>query len=504
MKLLSKIYKYLFLAFPAVLYFSYFPLIHFGANDSMNFELSLPLFLLVIFDIVAIILIISEKKLKYLVKYKLWLLYPVFVTVSIVWSLNSVRGILTSGILWALYIAGFSIVVFRKTFLKNTFETLKKVIYASAGVAIFWCVVQCILDLFGVGRDVSLLCVGCTKEMFGFPHPNGFAIEPQFMGNLLIAPALIAASSFVNRIASSNSQLKRSRGDSFYNRSVGAHTKLQFRDSLRDRCKNHSGSRLQSYDLLLAILFAFGVFLTFSRGAIYAFVVGVVVLLVGYWIVKNKNAKALLLVPAVIVSFLLALNMQGIMAANSGLGETYGSGVAKVLNHLSLGVIDLREKNEEPKTEETNTEEPVEEKKEPVFDGYVAESTETRVKWTNAAIDIWKKNFNTLTVGAGVGGAGQALYNNNYAGAPKEIVQNEYVSVLLETGVIGFVLFIFTIGMAFYVVWKKTDAKIVIVIMTAYGITLFFFSGFPNALHIYLLPVMLAATYKLSANKKAP
>lgn len=485
MKRLSKIYKYLFLAFPAVLYFSYFPLIHFGANDSMNFELSLPLILLVIFDIVAIILIFKEKKLEYLVKYKLWLLYPVFVTVSIVWSLNSVRGILTSGILWALYIAGFSIVVFRKTFLKNTFGTLKKVIYASAGVAVLWCVVQCILDLCGIGRDVSLLCVGCTKEMFGFPHPNGFAIEPQFMGNLLIAPALIAASSFVNRIASSNSQLKRSRGDSFYNRSVGAHTKLQFRDSLRDRCKNHSGSRLQSYDLLLAILFAFGIFLTFSRGAIYAFVVGLV-LLIGYRIVRDKNARSLVLLPIMIFSFLLALNTQGMMAAGSGLGETYNSGVAKVLNQLSLGVIDLRTKNDEPKTEETN---------EPVFDGYVAESTETRVRLTSAAVDVWKKNINTLIVGVGVGGAGQALYNNGYSPAPKEIVQNEYASVLLETGVVGFALFIFTLGMAFYVVFKKTDAKFVIVIMAAYGVTIFFFSGFPNALHIYLLPLMLAAIY---------
>jgi hypothetical protein len=487
MKQLSKIYKYLFLAFPAVLYFSYFPLIHFGANDSMNFELSLPLIHLVIFDIVAIVLIISEKKLKYLVKYKLWLLYPVFVTASIVWSLNSVRGILTSGIMWALYIAGFSVVVFRKTFLKNTFGVLKKVIYTSAGVAILWCVVQCVLDLCGVGRDVSLLCVGCTKEMFGFPHPNGFAIEPQFMGNLLIAPALLAASDTILHLR------PRPAGPS--PRAAGANS--------RAAALRNAASLKYGYHLLLTILFAFGVFLTFSRGAIYAFVVGLI-LLIGYRIVKDKNARALVLLPIMLFSFLLSLNTQGMMAASSGLGETYNSGVAKVLNHLSLGVIDLRTKNEEPKTEETNKEEVVEEKNEPVFDGYVAESTETRVKWTNAGIDIWKKNFNTLAVGVGVGGAGQALYNNHYAGAPKEIVQNEYVSVLLEAGVIGFALFIFTLGMAFYVVWKKTDAKFVIVIMAAYGITLFFFSGFPNALHIYLLPVMLAATYKLPSTKKAP
>ena len=69
MKKLGKIYKYLFLAFPAVLYFSYFPIIALGSSETMNFELSLPLIFLVIFDIVAGILIIGEKKLKYIWEY---------------------------------------------------------------------------------------------------------------------------------------------------------------------------------------------------------------------------------------------------------------------------------------------------------------------------------------------------------------------------------------------------------------------------------------------------
>ena len=466
MKRLNNIYKYLFLAWPAVLYFSYFPVIGIGANETMNFEFSLALIYLVFFDLVAVALMIKEKKLGFFFKNKYWFLYPIFATVSILWSLNTTRGILTCGVMWLLLIAGMSIVSFKKTVLKNTWNNLKKVIYISAGVAVLWCVIQCILDLCGVGREVTLLCEGCTKEMFGFPHPNGFAIEPQFMGNLLIAPALIAASSFVNRIANSKSQLKRSRGDSFYNGSVG-------------------------------VLFTFGIFLTFSRGAIYAFVVGIL-LLIGYEIIKNKNVKSLLLVPVVLFSFLISLGMQGIMAANSGLGETFDSGVAKVLNQLSLGVIDFRAKPDESKPDEFRPDETKvnEQKPEPVFDGYVAESTDTRVRLNNAAIEIWKKNLNTMLVGVGVGGAGQALYNNELSPAPKEIVQNEYFSVLLETGVMGAVLFVFTIGMAFYVVWKKSDAKFVIVIMIAYGITLFFFSGYPNALHIYLLPVMMAATYK--------
>ena len=440
MKSLSRIYKYLFLGFPAILYFSYFPLISIGANETMNFELSLALIYLVLFDIVAIALFFEEKKLKELVKYKLWVLYPVFATVSIVWSLNVTRGILTCGVMWALLVAGVSIVTFRKTLLKGTYETLKKVTYGSAVVAILWCLIQCVMDLAGVSRDITLLCAGCTKEMFGFPHPNGFAIEPQFMGNLLLAPTLLSCYEFL-----------KNRKDLWF------------------------------------IIFAFGVFFTFSRGAIYALIIGLAWLM-GYKTFKDKNARSLILLPLILFSFLLSLNTQGMMASGSGLGETYNSGVAKVINHLSLGVIDFRNKaNEEEPKEESS------EKEEAAFDGYVAESTDTRMRLTGAAIDIWNDNAKNLLVGVGAGGAGQALYNNKLSPAPKEIVQNEYASVLLETGIVGAVLFIFTLGMAFYVVWKKSENKIVIVMMVAYSVTLFFFSGYPNALHIYLLPVMFAA-----------
>ena len=404
----------------------------------MSFELSLPLIFLAVFDIVAGILIIAEKKLKYIWEYKWWLLYPIFMILSVAWSLNTMRGILTAAILWLIYIAGFSMVVFRKTILKNTWPTLKKVIYGSGIVAVVWCIIQCILDTVGVPRGATLLCAGCTKEMFGFSHPSGFAIEPQFMGNLLLVPAVISCYDF----------LKNRRN-------------------------------------LLLIVFSFGIFLTFSRGAIYAFSLALIVIM-AIRVVKDKNAASLALIPVVLFSFLLSLNAQGMMSAFSGMGETYNSGVAKVINHLSLGVIDIRTKTEEPKEEQ-----PTEEKKEPAFDGYVAESTDTRVRLTNSAIQIWKKNAKNIMVGVGVGGAGQALFNEQLSPAPKEIVQNEYASVLLETGIIGALLFVFVIVLAVMAVLKTAGAEVILVLMAAFAVTLFFFSGFPNALHIYLLPVMM-------------
>jgi len=55
MKPLRKLYFGLLYILPAVLFFSYYPVIRFGSNSSMNFELSLPLIWLVIFDIIAFV-----------------------------------------------------------------------------------------------------------------------------------------------------------------------------------------------------------------------------------------------------------------------------------------------------------------------------------------------------------------------------------------------------------------------------------------------------------------
>ena len=123
MKLLSKIYKYLFLAFPAVLYLSYFPLIHFGANDTMNFELSLPLIWLVLFDLYAFYLLVREKKLSEILAQWKWLILPLYLTLTAIWSPNRVRGILTVGILWLIYFAIYAIFSLKENFGKEKFCT---------------------------------------------------------------------------------------------------------------------------------------------------------------------------------------------------------------------------------------------------------------------------------------------------------------------------------------------------------------------------------------------
>ena len=77
----------------------------------MNFELSLPLIWLVIFDVVAFGIMIKKKMLfKDCKKMWVWMLFPIFATLSVLWSMNFLRGLLTVGILWFIYFAGYIVV----------------------------------------------------------------------------------------------------------------------------------------------------------------------------------------------------------------------------------------------------------------------------------------------------------------------------------------------------------------------------------------------------------
>lgn len=475
--------KFLLCLLPLALFFSYHPVISLGTNESMNFELSVPLIWLMGFDIVAMIMMWRRKISWAGLKWGwLWLLFPLWLGLSVIWSLNAVRGVLTVGILGLVYLAGYAVWSLRDLWDEEFRKTWGKWFFGATMMVCGWCVVQCVLDLVGVPRDYSLMCAGCTYHMFGFPHPNGFAIEPQFMGNLLLAPTMVAA---------------------FYVLKTDKRQKL--------------------FSLIL-----FGVvatlFLTFSRGAIYAMAVGLM-FLSGYWIAKDKQKwqralKRVGIIWGIVgLGFLFTLNLQGVMAEVGPTSDTYNDGVAKVVNHLSLGVIDTRVKNGEAGEEQRgNGGKPVENSADEVvensvdnneekaaFDGYVVESTDTRLRLTGAAVEVWKKDVWTMLFGVGLGGAGQALYDNGLSPAPKEIVQNEYASLLLETGLVGIILFVLTLALAVRGLAKNRNSIMVLSLMVAYGVSLLFFSGLANALQIYLMSIVLGVVYcvavRLSSKK---
>ena len=473
---------------PVALFFSYEPVMTLGTSSSMNFELSIPLIWLCLFDLLVVVMMVKKKVLfKDLKRKWVWLLFPVWLSLSVLWSMNFMRGVLTVGILWLLCIAVDGMWTFRKLFDDEFKRGFLCWFFGASLVICLVCILQCVLDLVGVAREYSLICQGCTYSMFGFPHPDGFSIEPQFMGNLLLAPTLTAAWLII---------CKKNRSDTY-------RTRVQNPCRHRGSGANFRLVRLRNvFKIPLPVLFAIlsiTLFLTFSRGAIYAFFVSVLVMSV--WSVveakktwKNALKRVLMIWGVVVLSFGLTLSAQGLMAELSPTNDTFKSGVSKVLNHLTLGVIDVN--NDPSVIDELTGAEAVENSvdksgEKSVFDGYVKESTDTRLKLSSSGLNVWSSDFATAFFGVGLGGAGEALYVNNLTSEPKEIVQNQYVSILLEAGLVGVSLLMLTIVLIVKLVLKRDSRVLIVSLIIAYAFTLCFFSGLPNALHIYLLPVVL-------------
>ena len=150
MKNLSRVFKTFVLLLPFVLLFSYHPIIPLGGNESMNFELSLPLLWLIFFDLVGLVLLICRdgflKSVEGIIKKWKWLLFPLFLTISCLWSLNILRGILTVGILWLIYFAGDLFYSFRDLWDLGFWKSFRKIVIWASGLVCGFLVLQCVLD----------------------------------------------------------------------------------------------------------------------------------------------------------------------------------------------------------------------------------------------------------------------------------------------------------------------------------------------------------------------
>lgn len=474
---LTKARLILLYSFPAALFCSYYPLFHFAQSASTNYELSLSLIWLALFSVLSLkdaILYIYNiaKKLRSKFSLKtafplLAFLFPLYLSITALWSTNPLRAVLTSGILWCIFVSVIGVVklVQAKALEKNKFL---KIFLLTTCVFCGFCWLQSLLDIFGVDRSITLLCPGCTSYSFGFPHPSGFAIEPQFMGNLLLAPALLSIYLWL---------------------------------------KSKTSKTIFDSKTLISISFFIisTLFLTFSRGAIYSFVVALIVLLAAN-LIKLKNRTCLKAIPLVLVGFLFTLFMQGLFSAASYTNSTFASGVENSISQLSLGKIELylspkpESLDSSPRQE---TPPAAESTDAPVFDGYVEDSTNTRMKFNRIALELAPENTKTLFFGYGLGSAGEIMFREGKTDTPFEIVQNEYLSLLLETGITGLLFAALALITALSCLKKfnRPERYLLGTIILSFLVSLLFFSGLPNAVHLYLFPVFLAATLPTSSRK---
>ena len=519
---LSKIQQIMLLCLPFCLFFSYHPVIPIFSTSTTNFELSIPLLWLLIFAILSLpenfrLYIYSLRiviKTKTLVnktprpssRYKtdklyphflrlFSLIYPFFVTVNSIGSPNFLRAILTSGVIWCICLSLLTILQNISQYKTQIGKSFNKNLLIAGTLASAFCWFQSILDITGTPREFTFLCKGCTSTVFGFPHPNGFAIESQFMANLLLAPIFLSL---------------------FY---------------LLERPKNHSNklnsdpypaSRLGHYLRFGLPLFLIAtLYLTLSRGAIFSFWVSVFALFI-YQIVKLIKQKTcrreilfrqpLIFSAVVFLPFFFTLSAQGLFTELGPTSHTFFDGVSTSVSQLSLGRIDLtkvfHKTNENNKTHEThesnkphssdlNTDAAASAQKAPQFTSYIEESTNIRLNLNRLALSSWRTSLRRMLAGVGLGAAGLTLYQEfPELGSPKEIIQNEYLAILYEQGICGVVMIICT-AILFVLTYKlhnKNHEKTSIygrVLALSFALTLCFFSGLPNALHIYLLTPLL-------------
>jgi len=434
------VFEKILLFAPIAIWFSYWPLANLGTDSTMNFKLSVTLIYVAILAICAIPNIVNSRK--FLIKNKVvW-----FVGASILWQgltlfwdVNVTRGILTFGV-WFLLFLIFSAVVSRAEIIKKMLPSLAKILIISALIMSVFAIIQFVAGIW-LARSETLLCAGCVAGQFGFVRPNVFAIEPQFFGSLLLAPLLILLQSMFAK-------------------------KMNWRRNLAF--------------IFLSIVLV----LTLSRGAIFAFAAGAIVL----FIVHFREIKTIIVsIVLIFASVVLALIMQGSAAVlNQNFHEKFFAAVASSVDQLSMGVIDFREKT--PTSNVSNISQN-DQSNSPAFNGYVAESTDVRVNLSKLALKTWASNPRYVLIGTGLGGAGVAM-NRTFPNEidAREIVQNEFVEILLETGLIGAVFFAMVlIGL----IYQLRERKWLWAIVAAFILQWNFFSGLPSALHVYLIIALI-------------
>ncbi len=519
---LSKIQKVMLLCLPFCLFFSYHPVIPIFSTSTTNFELSIPLLWLLIFAILSLPenFRLYINSLRVVIKAKshvnkisspssrhktdklyphflrlFSLIYPFFVTVNSIGSPNFLRAILTSGVIWCICLSLLTIIQNISQYKTQVGKSFNKNLLIASILASAFCWLQSILDIAGVPREATFLCKGCTSTVFGFPHPNGFAIEPQFMANLLLAPIFLSLFYLLER---PKKYLSKLNSDPYPASRLGHFI------------------RLSLPPFLVATLY-----LTLSRGAIFSFWVSVFVLFT-YQIVKLIKQKScrreilfrqpLIFSAVVFLPLFFTLSAQGLFTELGPTSHTFFDGVSTSVSQLSLGRIDIakvfHKTNENNKTHEThesnkphssdlNTDAAASAQKTPQFTSYIEESTNIRLNLNHLALSSWRTSLRRILAGVGLGAAGLTLYQEfPELGSPKEIIQNEYLAILYEQGICG-VIMIICVGILFVLTYKlhnKNHEKTSIygrVLALSFALTLCFFSGLPNALHIYLLTPLL-------------
>ena len=460
-KKLNFVEKVLFFA-PFAMWFSYYPNFHFGKSAGANLEFSIALIYVVVLALAGIKTIYQNRKK--LIKNNAVLLTGFFVFWNFLTTLNTqnlLRTVLVSGVWLVLWLDFLAILSLSKN--KILFQKITKNFIFSSLIMACLSIIQVI---YGAWTDWGL-CAGCKAQGFGFVRPSVFAIEPQFFGSMLLAPIVLLTHKIFSKKAS-------------------------------------------KFEKITLWILLFSLYLTLSRGAIFAAFFAILILI---FVNQSFSKRKILSNTIISMSFVFSSFLSGMIfhaiftELNPRISDGFYDSISKSVNQMSLGKIKLpkiekavNSKNKEFEIENYNLQGlAVEKPKKAMFDGYVEKSTNERTKMSDLAIETWLSNPFVMTFGVGSGSAGTAIFKTTHQiSNSSEIVQNEFLSILLELGFFGFIVWTLII---FGLIRKTKNDKYIWAIIFAFLIQWFFFSGLPNALHIYLILATIFAIIKKAYEK---
>lgn len=465
-KKLNFVEKVLFFA-PFAMWFSYYPNFHFGKSAGANLEFSIALIYVVVLALAGIKTIYQNRKK--LIKNNAVLLTGFFVFWNFLTILNTqnlLRTVLVSGVWLVLWLDFMIILSLSKN--KILFQKITKNFIFSSLVMACLSIIQVI---YGAWTDWGL-CAGCRAQGFGFVRPSVFAIEPQFFGSMLLAPIILLTHKIFSKKAS-------------------------------------------KFEKITFWILLFSLYLTLSRGAIFAAIFAIFILaFINQPFSKRKIlSNVIISMSFVFSSFLSGMIFHAIFTElNPRVSDGFYDSISKSVNQMSLGKISLpkiekignHEINEpaiEGSAKQQDNQNNTPNSKKALFNGYVEKSTDERTKMSDLAVETWRSNIFVMFFGVGAGGSGAAIYNSTHKIAnTSEIVQNEFLSILLELGIFGFLIWSLIL---LSIIRLSKEKKYIWTIVFAFLVQWYFFSGLPNALHIYLILAFVFAIIERAYEKKS-
>ena len=429
------------LALFPLLIFSYLPVISLGMAFGVHLDISLLYGALVLVFLINIPVFWKQRSiLLSSVAWKCGTAFLGFIWISCLYSSNPFRAVVTASF-FTLVFGIFSAILIHSPVLLKQKNTIIRFVSASVACISLLALWQVIADALHISPTLSLLPTMYNGDTFGVARPTAFALEPQFLGSLLLVPFIYSVYRFITRT---------SRSDVLF---FGAVTVV--------------------------------LFLTLSRGALLGAFIGLVLLL----LLVRPSIKAIMrLLLTGIISAVITIAVIGFAGSIrqdsiSGYGATNN-----VINQLSLGIISLPPERVDTKSTKTESSSPSATSSQ---SGYVESSTNSRLSMNTEALQIWNSSSSTLLFGVGIGGFGASLHARNNA-PESSVVNNFYLELLAETGVVGTVLFLCFVGALIYT-GMKSRQYVLVSLVAAFLMQWCFFSGISNVTHVWIIFGLLAA-----------